>query len=74
MTSAASGDTMTAPGPLDPNGPDLTAIEVAALLRVSPRSVRRWAEADEFPGAVNFHGKWLFPQAVVIAYKARHQR
>lgn len=59
--------------PLDPDGPHLTAKEAAVHLRVSERSVRRWAADGEFPGVVNFHGKWLFPQKVLIKYLADHQ-
>ena len=75
MTTETQGATMTTPGPLDPDGPDLTADEVAALLRVSARSVRRWANEGEFPGAILIHNsKWLFPQRVLIAYRESKER
>jgi excisionase family DNA binding protein len=59
---------------LDPDGPPLTAKEAAEHLRVSERSVRRWATDGELPGAYNFHGKWLFPQAVLIEFLRKAER
>jgi excisionase family DNA binding protein len=39
---------MTGPG-LDPDGPPLTAPEVAVLFRVDPKTVVRWANAGVLP-------------------------
>ena len=39
---------MAAPQPLEPE-PLLTPAEVAALFRVDPKAVTRWAKAGKFP-------------------------
>jgi len=40
----------------------LTAGEVAAMWRVDPKTVSRWAQAGKFPGAFRAPGgHWRFP-------------
>jgi excisionase family DNA binding protein len=43
---------------------DLTVPEVAAELRVSDETIRRWAKAGRFPGAFNLKGTsgWRIPR------------
>lgn len=49
----------------------LTTAEVAKLLRVSPRTVRLWAEVSELP-ALRIGGQWPFRSAVIKGLLADH--
>lgn len=48
----------------------LTAKEVAAFLRVSPRTISRWCREGAFPGAIRIagDGPWRIPCSAVDAF------
>jgi excisionase family DNA binding protein len=48
----------------------LTATEVADLLDISPRTVRRWAEKGYLPRH-RLVGRWVFRRAEIEAFVAR---
>lgn len=58
---------------LDPAGQDLTAGEVAKLLRLSTRTTLRYIGKGEFAGAFELDGGWRIPQASVIEFIRRRQ-
>jgi hypothetical protein len=43
--------------------PLLTDVEVAALLRKHPRTIRRWCQADQLPGAHKAGRSWRVPRS-----------
>lgn len=59
---------MRFPNDLDPDGPDLTLAEVATVLEISERTVRRWLNRGVFSGIAYRSGRWRVPQAAVIEY------
>lgn len=68
---------MAPPAGLDPEGPDLTATELAARLRVHRETITRYIAAGLFPGSYRMkgpRGQWRIPQAAVIAYIERDQQ
>lgn len=65
---------MTLPHGLDPEGPDLLTAEVADRLRVTPRTVIRYAADGRFPKAYRMRGAWRIPQASVIAFIRSNER
>lgn len=69
---------MSPPAGLDPEGPDLTATEVAARLRVHRETITRYIAAGLFPGSYRMkggtRGQWRIPQTAVIAFIERDQQ
>jgi len=60
------------PDDLSPRHPDLlTPGEVAALFRVTPKTVTRWAEAGKLPVVRTMGGHRRFPADAVLAARAR---
>jgi excisionase family DNA binding protein len=55
------------PSDLDPKGEHLTVSEVAAVLRVSTRTVLRYIKDDRLH-ALRQQGAWRIPQESVINY------
>lgn len=60
---------MPADAPHDPETL-LTPGEVAALFRVTPKTVTRWAEAGKLPVVRTLGGHRRFPAAAVLAVRA----
>lgn len=59
---------MRFPNDLDPDGPDLTLTEVATVLEISERTVRRWMKRGVFSGAAYRAGRTKVPQVAIIEY------
>ncbi len=69
MTAPEGIATMPAPHSLDPDGQDLTATELAKMLRLSRRTMLRYLDAGLIPGAWKLEQSgWRIPQAAVIEY------
>lgn len=66
--------TMSHPGSLDSEGPDLTIAEVAERLRVHRVTVSRYLNSGQFSGAYRVGRDWRIPQRVLIEFiRAREQ-
>ncbi len=60
---------MTRPGTVPPNRL-LTPAEVAALFRVDPKTVTRWAQQGKLNSIRTLGGHRRFPEAEILAYLA----
>lgn len=56
---------MPEPQPGDSNGVYIRTAEAARMLRVSPKTVSRWAKQGKLPHVVTLGGHRRFPQAAI---------
>jgi excisionase family DNA binding protein len=71
MNPETTNTASPATGPIDLNEPMMTADEVAALLRLEPRTVVRMAQAGRILAVrVDGKGSYRFPRHGVAAYIA----
>jgi hypothetical protein len=53
-----------------PDAVDLTAVDVGALLRRAPSTIRTWCAAGRLPGAYRCRGReWRIPRAALRALR-----
>ncbi len=56
---------MATPEPAGPNGVYIKTAEVARILRVSPKTVSRWAREGRLPHLVTLGGHRRFPEGEI---------
>lgn len=56
---------MATPQPMETNGAYIKTAEVARILRVSPKTVSRWAREGRLPHLVTLGGHRRFPEGEI---------